>query len=241
LRSSQTIRRSTQNAKKDNGNFGTLKSFHSFAPLIMEAQERIVGKAHELFMRYGVRSVSMDEVANQLGISKKTIYQFYADKDALVDDVIDIELGKSERNCFLHKERSENPIHEIFMALDMLLEMLTQMNPTLIFDLERFHPRAFKKYSEYKNKFLYSVIRENLDAGKAQGLYREEINADILARFRLASIFNTFNPEWLPMGKHTLPAVITEITDNFLYGLATSKGQKLIQKYKQQRQKTIQV
>src|SRR4051812_47289463 len=124
----------------------------------MEAQERIVGKAHELFMRYGIRSVSMDEVANQLGISKKTIYQFYTDKDALVEDVIDIELSKSERGCTMHKKQSENPIHEIFMAVDMLLEMLSQMNPTLIFDLERYHPKAFRKYSEYKNKFLLSMI-----------------------------------------------------------------------------------
>jgi len=207
----------------------------------MEAQERIVGKAHELFMRYGIRSVSMDEVANQLGISKKTIYQFYTDKDALVEDVIDIELSKSERECAMHKQRSENPIHEIFMAVDMLLEMLTQMNPTVIFDLERYHPKAFRKYSEYKNKFLYSIIRENLDLGKAEGLYREEINTDIMARFRLASIFLVFNPESLNCGKHALPAVIKEITDNFLYGLATPKGQKLIQKYKQQRQKTIHV
>jgi AcrR family transcriptional regulator len=207
----------------------------------MEAQERIVGKAHELFMRYGIRSVSMDEVANQLGISKKTIYQFYTDKDALVEDVIDIELTKSEQGCTMHKKQSENPIHEIFMAVDMLLEMLSQMNPTLIFDLERYHPKAFRKYSEYKNKFLLSIIKENIDTGKADGLYREEINADIMARFRLASIFLVFNPEWLPMGKHALPAVITEITDNFLYGLTTPKGQKLVQKYKQQRQKTIHV
>ena len=202
----------------------------------MEPQERIVNKAHELFMRYGIKSVSMDEVANQLGMSKKTIYQFYADKDALVEDVIDIEINNSQLECTQHKKRSENPIHEIFMAVDMLLELLTKMNPTVIFDLERYHPKAFKKYNEYKHKFLYTIIKENLDSGKRDGLYREEIQADIMTRFRLASIFLVFNPDLFPMGKNSLPAVITEITDNFLYGLATAKGHKLIQKYKQQRQ-----
>jgi len=198
-----------------------------------------VKKAHELFMRYGVRSVSMDEVANQLGMSKKTIYQFYADKDALVEDVIDIEINNSQSQCSQHKNKSENAVHEIFMAMDMLLELLTKMNPTVIFDMERYHPAAFKKYNDYKNKFLYAIIKENLDKGKHDGLYREEIQTDIMTRFRLASIFLVFNPDLFPMGKNTLPAVITEITDNFLYGLATTKGQKLIQKYKQQRQKTI--
>jgi AcrR family transcriptional regulator len=205
----------------------------------MEPQERIVNKAHELFMRYGIRSVSMDEVANHLGMSKKTIYQFYTDKDALVEDVIDIEINRSQHECTQHKEKSENAIHEIFMAVDMLLELLTKMNPTVIFDLEKYHPKAFKKYSDYKNKFLYAITKENLDSGIREGLYREEIKTDIMARFRLFTIFLVFNPELFPTGKHGLPAIISEITDNFLYGLASLKGQKLIQKYKQQRLKTV--
>lgn len=207
----------------------------------MDPQERIVKKAHELFMRYGIRSVSMDEVANQLGMSKKTIYQFYADKDALVEDVMDIEIKTNEWECTRNKDKSENSIHEIFMAVDMLLDLLTKMNPAVIFDLERYHPKAFKKHNDYKNKFMYAIIKGNLDAGKRDGLYREEIQTDIMARFRLASIFLVFNPEHFPLGKHSLPTVITEITDHFLYGLVTVKGQKLIQKYKQQRQKTLTV
>lgn len=207
----------------------------------MEPQERIVNKAHELFMRYGIRSVSMDEVANNLGISKKTIYQFYADKDALVEDVIDIEVKANQCECILHKQKSENAIQEIFMAVDMMLEVVSKINPTVLFDLEKYHPKAFKKHNEFKNNFLYTIIKENLDWGKAEGLYREELKTDILARFRLASIFLVFNPEFFPLGKHSLPGVITEITDNFLNGLVSAKGLKLIQKYKQQRLKIINV
>lgn len=203
----------------------------------MEQQERIVKKAHELFMRFGIRSVSMDDVANHLGMSKKTIYQFYADKDALVEDVITIEITGKQFECNQHRNKSENAIHEIFMATDMLLELLTHMNPALIFDLEKYHPRGFKKYNEHKNSFLYTMIKENIEWGKNENLYREEIKADILARFRLASVFLIFNPEVFPGGKHALPELVSEITDNFLYGLTTLKGRKLIAKYKQQRQK----
>ena len=209
--------------------------------MIMEHQERIVNKAHELFLRYGIRSVSMDEIANHLGMSKKTIYQFYADKDALVEDVIDIEINLNRTDCVLHRQKSDNAVHEIFMAMDMVQEMLGKMNTAVIFDLEKYHPVAFKKYHDHKNKFLYTVIRENLDWGKREELYREEIQSDIIARFRLTSMFMIFNPELFPLGKHSLATIITEITDNFLYGLVTPKGQKLIQKYKQQRLKTITV
>lgn len=200
-------------------------------------QERILTKSHELFLRYGIRSVSMDEIAAHLGISKKTIYQFYADKDALVEGVVGIEISLNERECRLHRAKSENPVHEIFLAVDMLQEMLTKMNPSLIYDLEKYHAKAFKNYQEYKNKFLYEIIRDNLKRGVTDGLYREDINPEILSRFRLVSMFFIFNPELFPLGKFSLHQIIAAITDNFLYGLATPKGQKLIIKYKQQRQK----
>lgn len=207
----------------------------------MDIQERIVQKAHELFMRYGIRSVSMDEIANHLGMSKKTIYQFFADKDALVESVIDIEISRTREDCAAHRQKSENPVHEIFLAVDMLQELLKSMNPSLMFDLEKYHARAFQKISEHKNRFLYDVIKSNLEKGIRDELYRPEINTDILTRYRLATTFFLFNPDLFSTGRHTLPQVMEEITDNFLYGLVTAKGQKLIQKYKQQRSKTKNV
>ncbi|HVZ25237.1 MAG TPA: TetR/AcrR family transcriptional regulator [Sediminibacterium sp.] len=205
----------------------------------MEAKERIVNKAHELFMRFGIRSVSMDEVANHLGMSKKTIYQFYTDKDALVADAIDMEICGQEAECLLQKKESENAIQEVFLAMDMVLDMLSTMNPTLVCDLEKYHPEAYKKYTDYKNKFLYAVVRDNLQWGIRDGLYRPDINTDIITRFRLASMFMIFNPELFATGKHSLSQVVSEITDNFLYGLVTSRGLRLVHKYKQQRQKKI--
>jgi AcrR family transcriptional regulator len=192
-------------------------------------------------MRYGIRSVSMDEIANHLGMSKKTIYQFFADKDALVESVIDIEISRNREDCSVHRQKSENPVHEIFLAVDMLQELLKSMNPSLMFDLEKYHARAFQKISEHKNRFLYDVIKSNLEKGIRDELYRPEINTDIMTRYRLATTFLLFNPELFSTGKYTLPQVMEEITDNFLYGLVTAKGLKLIQKYKQQRLKTKNV
>ena len=203
----------------------------------MENQERIVQKAHELFMRYGIRSVSMDEIAAHLGISKKTIYQYYQDKDALVEAVVDIEIGINETMCKTHRDASENALHEIFLATEMTQEMLENMNPAILYDLEKYHPKASKKFYNHKNKFLYEVIKTNLERGIQEELYRPEMNADIITRLRLASIFSVFNPELFPHGKNVLATIIDEITDHFLYGITTAKGQKLILKYKQQRSK----
>jgi AcrR family transcriptional regulator len=182
----------------------------------------------------------MDEIASQLGISKKTIYQFYADKDALVDSAIDIVVSTNISECSTHREESENPVHEILVATDMVQEMLKTMNPTIMYDLQKYHPAAYKKIADHKNEFLYKLIKENLEQGVAAQLYRPELNIEIMSRFRLASVFMMFSPDLYPLGKYNLGAVIEEVTIQFLYGITTAKGQKLVQKYLLKRQKNHQ-
>ena len=206
-------------------------------PLESYMQDRILQKSHELFFRYGIRSVSMDEIAAHLGMSKKTIYQFFADKDALVEGVIEIEIEKNVSECSYQKTTAENPIQEIFMSLDKANEMMTQINPSLLFELEKYHPKAFRKFSDHKNKFMFNLIKDNLVKGIEEGLYRADIDPDIITRFRLASIFMIFNHDHFPPGKVPLTQVLDEVTYHFLFGITTHKGEKLIQQYKIQRQK----
>ena len=164
----------------------------------MEPQERILQKAHELFMLYGIRSVSMDEIANHLGISKKTIYQYFPDKEALVDSVVAIELTCSTTECENIAAICENPIHELFLSVDNFQEMISMMNPSLVYDLEKYHPNTYKKLNDHKYKFLYEIIKNNLERGIVDGLYRPEINVPILTKYRLASVFLIFNQDIFP-------------------------------------------
>ncbi|WP_298297024.1 TetR/AcrR family transcriptional regulator [Hydrotalea sp.] len=227
--------------QKNDRNFDYIKSFHSFAP-IMENDERIIAKAHELFMRYGVRSISMDEIASQLGMSKKTLYQFFADKDHLVEQVIRLEINKNTDSCQLQYQQSENAIHEVFLAIEMVEEMLKNMNPLLLFELEKYHPKAFQQFYEHKNKFLYQIITNNLKRGIEEELYRTELPIEIMAAYRIESIFLIFNPAFnQATGRHSLDELAEAITHHFLYGIATPKGQKLIAKYIQKQPKTSSI
>ena len=198
------------------------------------AKERILQKAHELFMRYGVRSVSMDDISTQLGMSKKTIYQFYTDKEELVDAVLSIMLDSNRKQCLADKQKAENAIHEVLLAFDMMQEMFANMNPSIVFDLEKYHPTVSKKILDYKQVFLYQVIKQNLERGIKEELYRPEINADILTRFRIESMMLAFNTELFPNNRTHLMSIQEQIMEHFLYGVSTVKGHKLIQKYKQQ-------
>ena len=112
----------------------------------MENKERILLKAHELFNRYGIRSVSMDDIAAQLGMSKKTLYQYYADKDELVNAVFSGIMDHNKKECTGCRSNGENAIHEVFLSFDMLEGMLSEMNPSILFDMQKYHPSAFRNF-----------------------------------------------------------------------------------------------
>jgi TetR/AcrR family transcriptional regulator, cholesterol catabolism regulator len=198
------------------------------------AKERILQKAHELFMRYGVRSVSMDDISTQLGMSKKTIYHFYTDKEELVDAVLSIMLDSNRKHCLADRQKAENAIHEVLLAFDMMQEMFANMNPSVVYDLEKYHPAVSKKIQHHKQVFLYQVIKQNLERGIKEELYRPEINADVLTRFRIESMMLAFNTELFPNNRTQFVSIQEQIMEHFLYGVSTVKGHKMIQKYKQQ-------
>jgi len=203
----------------------------------MEAKERILVKANELFNRYGIRSVSMDDIAAQLGMSKKTLYQYYTVKDELVNAVFDVVLSINRNNCTECIKKGDNAIHEVFLSFDIMEEMLKTMNPSVLFDMQKYHPSAYKKFEDFKNGFLYKIIKSNLERGVKEELYREEIDPDILSRYRLHTVLLSFNPDVFPTVKTNAVYVEQQLIECFLYGLATLKGYKLIQKYKNQRTK----
>ena len=94
---------------------------------IMEVKERILIKAHELFNRYGIRSVSMDDLAGHLGVSKKTLYQYYTDKEELVDAIFCTIMEGNRSSCTQNKKVAENAVHELFLAFDMIQEMFSNL------------------------------------------------------------------------------------------------------------------
>ncbi len=194
-------------------------------------KNRIKQKAHDLFMQYGVRSVTMDEIALQMGVSKKTIYQYYADKDELVDAVMVDLIDNNQNCCDSDREKAKDAIHEVFLAIEMMQEMFANMNPSILFELEKYYPKSFEKFSNHKYNYLGKILNENLQRGITEELYRAEIDIDVLVKVRLESMMMPFNQLIFPHNKYKFIEVETELTTHFLFGLATIKGHKLITKY----------
>ena len=198
----------------------------------MDNKERLIQEAKTLFMRLGIRSVSMDDIASHLGMSKKTIYQLFTDKDELVDNIIDADTNKLQSDCVTCCQLSANAIDEIFRTMEMIGLQLRKMNPMLLFDLQKYHYRSYEKFMRYRNSFLLEIITTNLVKGIKEELYRSDIKIEILSRFRLESMMLAFNQETFPSDRFNMLEVTLEIIEHFLYGLATEKGYKLINEYK---------
>ena len=181
----------------------------------------------------------MDEIAAQLGIFKKTIYQFFTDKDDMVSAVIDREIRKNEEECVQFRQQAENAVHQIFMAQDSVEEMLKYTNPLMLYDLEKHHPRAYQRLKEFKYQFLYKILVDNLQWGVEGGLYREGMDKDVVVKARIENAFLVFNPDVFPHSRYKVAEVAYELAIMFLYGVANDKGRTLIEKYTTERNKKL--
>ncbi len=216
------------------GNFTNKNSFHSFAPgMKNEAEERILESVTELFYRFGIRSITMDDVAKHLAISKKTLYQHFHDKNEMVKKCCEHDLDK--RQCLFLEiaEQSPDPISELMQLMKNMELMFTKVNPHLFYDMKKYYPEVWKVYRDFKEKSMMAMIEENFRKGIEVGLYRTDIDTAILARLRMEEVEMGFNPEFYPPEKFTVAKVQVALFDHFMHGITTLKGHKLINKYKQ--------
>jgi TetR/AcrR family transcriptional regulator, cholesterol catabolism regulator len=197
--------------------------------LLMEL--RILQKADTMFLRYGLRSVTMDDIAKELGISKKTIYLYFADKDALIDKVTEYMLQEEKNKAEEIYKISKNPIEEIFLSTKIMKEMLQNINVVLFYDMQKYYPSSWQKYCDFKVYFL-EIVKRNLQEGITQKLYRAEINIDILAKTRIETVDMGFNMELFPAVKFNLYDFQLENIDHYIRGIVTPHGLEVYEKTK---------
>ena len=195
-------------------------------------ENRILFKARDLMTRHGVKHVTMDDIATQLGISKKTIYQYYKDKDALVSSVVENELANHALICNQSMQAADNAVHEIFLLMTVIQEMFNRMNPLALFEIEKYYPLAFEKIKNHKDDFIFSMISKNLEKGIAEGLYRKDVDVTILSKYRLETSLIPFNIHVFHPSKFDMLKVNLQIIEHFVYGVATLEGHKLMDTYK---------
>lgn len=199
--------------------------------LTMETNSRIIVFAHSLFMQRGIRAVLMDEIAAGLGMSKKTLYQCFADKDQLVEAVVSDHLGRMQSEARQWREQAQDALHEMFITMEQIQLQLSNMNPILLHDMQKFHPGAFQQFRTHKEVFLFDLVRANMQWGIEEGYYRSDLDMDILCRYRLASMMIPFHTELFPPAQYNLGRLSQTILQHFVFGLVTEKGYNKLMNY----------
>jgi len=200
--------------------------------MINSTEERILDSAHNLFFQYGIKSVTMDDIAGHLGMSKKTIYSFFDDKDKLVCALTGKEFEHQQSDLIKIADQTQNAVEEMMGIIKYLSVMFSKMNRYLIHDLQKYHPNAWKLFSNFKEECIVKVMQRNIKRGIKEELYRPSVNPRIMALLRMKEAEWALDTQVFPPKEFNIWDVQSQMLEHFLYGIVSLKGYKLIDKYK---------
>ncbi len=198
----------------------------------MELKERIIRQAGEMFARLGIRSVTMDAISEELGISKRTLYETFTDKNSLLAEVLLFHKESQEKKADEIINNADNVIEAMVEIMRNSVEMMKSVNPLFFHDMKKYHcdiHESLMKKGEVRN---YNITGKILEKGLQQGIFLPEIDIDIV-NFTIHSLFNLFADESkFPLTNHTREKIWMSTIRPYLKGISTEKGSKLIDEYK---------
>ncbi|MBU1371050.1 MAG: TetR/AcrR family transcriptional regulator [Bacteroidetes bacterium] len=196
----------------------------------MEAREQeILQQATEIFGRYGIKSVTMDELARQMGLSKKTLYHYFTDKNDLVEKALNTVLEQNQCNLKDITLKNLNAIESMFELYHYVNAMVIAHNPALDFDLKRYYPQLYKKVQEVRREHTFNMMIENLRKGKAEGYYRKDINEEVLAKLSMLRIEYFMHSDLITAEELHSKQFFTEVFKYHLFGIISKTGWLYIQ------------
>ena len=194
-------------------------------------KERVIDEAEKMFRKHGVRTITMDDIARRLGISKKTIYQHFIDKDDLVYQVTLHNMTREANDYDCIMRTTDNPIQEMLKASEMMKLHLADTNPNLVQDIQKYYPKAWTVIHQFEQQHVVEAIANNIRAGIEQGLYQDTLDPETMARLRLQTVHAAFNDEIFPRIWLTMEAIQQQLMEHFIRGLLTEKGFSVYYEY----------
>lgn len=195
----------------------------------MSEARKILDKSKTLFMRYGIKSVTMDDIARHLGMSKKTIYQHVNNKADLINKIMKLDIAEEEQKILKIRQETNNAVEEMFRVSIHVGEKLQQINPSAAYDLKKYYPKTWDLMRSIRHGHIYSIIKENLEQGLTQGIYRKNLNAEVLARFYVGQTALIFDRELFPFPEYKQAEVYLEFIKYHMRGIVSQKGYALLE------------
>lgn len=184
----------------------------------------ILERVRELFFKYGVRSVSIEDICRDLGISKKKLYQHVNSKNEMVAKLLELERQNFEIIFDRHNFDGINAIDILLTVSREVGERFWDVSPSMTFDLKKYYPDVYHKHIEERIEFIYQKIQINMQKGINQGMYRDDLSIELVARLYIRRLIDLHNPDFFPAEKFSFQTLFETMFDNFIRGIANEKG-----------------
>ncbi|MBW6492637.1 MAG: TetR/AcrR family transcriptional regulator [Lentimicrobium sp.] len=191
----------------------------------------IINTSGMLFRKYGVRSISMDDISKELGMSKKTLYQYVDNKADLIEKLLSHQI-ESSTTCKVDVPEGMNAIDFLFHVSSKISEEILGMNTLIVFDLKKYYPLLYNSFLKAKRENTVLKIRENLEQGIKEGLYRSDLDTELVSNLYIQKLMNVHNPEFLSFVNFSQEKVFQVMFDNHIRGIANDQGLAYFEKKK---------
>lgn len=191
----------------------------------------LVQKASDMFKKYGIKSLTMDDIARELGMSKKTIYRVVDNKADLVKLVMldYLETERAQMDSILAS--AKNSVDEMIQMADYFFNHLREFNAHALNDLRKYYPETWSIYNDYRFNYVLSRINDNLAKGIEQGFYRGNMDVDVIARLYVGGIDILMNQEFFPVKNYMFINLYKEYQNYHLRGIVSEEGLKLLEQH----------
>ena len=186
--------------------------------------KEILAGTVQLFMRFGIKSMTMDDIARQLGVSKKTLYLYISDKNDLVTKAVQAlvshEMEEANHMC----ETIPNAIDMLFELTKEMRQKFGQIHPSINYDLQKYHPQAWEIFNQFQNNFIHECVEGNLKKGIEQGYYRDNLDPFLIAAFYASKVHLCSDGHTFPPQKYSFQKIHLEMMRYHIRGIASEKG-----------------
>ncbi len=193
-------------------------------------EEKIIQKSLELFSTYGIKSVSMEDISTNLGISKKTLYRFVKDKQELVGKAIANNFDTNDKKIQALLKPTFNAIEEVLALVRFFTELHQSHSPNMIFDLQKFYPEVYQTLCKKRKEKLLLFYENNFKKGIKEGLYRQNMDMDVVKRIIVHLSETIIESDTFTIEEIASPHFIQELYSYHLHGIVSEKGHEILNK-----------
>ena len=188
-------------------------------------------KSRELFMKHGVKSLTMDEIAKQMGMSKKTIYQFVDNKSELIRLTMQDFLEEERKLMDGILKNSTNSIDEMIRMIEYWLQVVREFDAKTLNEVQKYYPETWTMYNDYRFNFMLGMIKNNLEQGVKEEYYRNDLDTDVISKIYILAVEILLNQDLFPTKQYTYVNIYREFLSYHLRGIVSIKGLKYLDEH----------